>query len=311
MSNKKTGKWYEESTKVRPSKVNGIITTRTDFYRTVVLRKIVKGLFEIKCPDNWDRDFMLNLLIDWGYFVITDSPIGVMPFRATLKGINYIGNPTQALITTPVLPTMERTLNKDCSLIYLDRNPSKMFFTFRKLFDIYAEKFASADCSIDVNLMNSRVGYIVEAETKAQAETMKKAYDEIVEGNPFIVYRKDALTPSGMQVFFGNVKQNYVADLVQDTKRTIMNEFLTILGINNANTDKKERLITGEVDSNLDELACNTYWWVQNLKKNVEQTKKLFPNLEFDITLKFDQSKRKEAMNEVYRDDRSMDTSES
>ena len=44
----------------------------------------------------------------------------------------------------------------------------------------------------------------------------------------------------------------YLIDKLEDHKHEIWNEALTFLGINNANTDKKERLITSEVESNDD-----------------------------------------------------------
>ena len=98
--------------------------------------------------------------------------------------------------------------------------------------------------------MNSRMAYVAEAETKAQAESIKLAYDKVSNGEPLVVYSKDvSLNSTGLNVFFNNVKQNYIADMVQDSKRTIINEFLTAIGVNNANTDKRERRVTGEVDA--------------------------------------------------------------
>lgn len=277
---------------VRPKDVNGLFNTRTLFYKEQ-LGIIVRGLFEIECPDDWDRDYMLDLLLFEGHFVITDSIAGVLPFRNTFRGVNYMNMPTGVLIAVPTMPEMQRVLNKDCVLIYLKRNRDGYgFYTFNSMLDIFAERLASADACIDVNLMNSRVAYIVEAETKAQAETLKEAYARVTDGEPLVVLRKGAsgtasLTANGMNVFFNSVKQNYIADVVQDSKRSIMNEFLTMLGINNANTDKKERLIVGEVDSNNDELACNTAHFENILKQQVEWVKKIFPGLKFDIKFKF------------------------
>lgn len=44
----------------------------------------------------------------------------------------------------------------------------------------------------------------------------------------------------------------YIVDKLDDHKHQIWYEALTLLGINNANTDKRERLITDEVQSNDD-----------------------------------------------------------
>ena len=50
---------------------------------------------------------------------------------------------------------------------------------------------------------------------------------------------------------------DFVADKILDFKHEIKNELLTDLGINNSNTDKKERLISNEVDSNNLEIKIN------------------------------------------------------
>lgn len=273
----------------QPKKVDGQIAARTEFYKTILFR-VVKGIFDVTLPIDWELDYILNNFIHSGYIIITESPAGVLPLRGTFQGFNYFDYPTHCVISVPILESFTRTIGVDCQIIYLERMRTRTFFAFNQMVDIYAYKLAAADAGIDVNLFNSRVAYIAEAETKAQSETLKSLYNQIAEGEPFVVYRSNALSPNGkgLNVAFGNVKQNYVADLIQDSKRTIMNEFLTLLGINNANTDKRERLITDEVNANNIELMCNTNLWEENLRICMERVHNLFPSINFDIKLKFD-----------------------
>lgn len=286
MSNNRQRRRQGSST-VEPSNVNGVITARTEFYRTELF-SMVKGMFDIECDDEWEQDYMLNLLLSRGCIIISDTPAGVIPVKGSLSGFNYWDYPTVATIDMPTLGSFTRELHQNCEVVFLERTRTRTFYNFNKLIDVYAYKLAAADAGIDVNLMNSRVSYMAEAESKAQAETIKRMYDEVTSGEPIVVYRSDALSQKGLQVFFGNVKQNFVADLIQDSKRTIVNELLTRLGINNANTDKKERLIVSEVDSNNVELQCNIALWKKNLEICVKRVKKIFPNLKFNIKLRFD-----------------------
>ena len=86
--------------------------------------------------------------------------------------------------------------------------------------------------------------------------------------------------------------------MVQDSKRTIINEFLTAIGVNNANTDKRERLVTGEVDANNQELVANTTIWKENLKLCCDKINAMF-NVGLNVTLQFDASNRKESKDDV------------
>lgn len=275
---------------VSPKNINGQVTARTAFWRNE-LRKVVKGMFELKCPDYWDTEYFLNTLIDYGFILISDSVAGILPFWCSLTGINYTQAPTKAIVAVPNIREFKRTLSKDAALIYLERMYGTRYYTFRQLIDVYAEQLASADCSVDVNLINSRLGYIAEAETKAQADAIKEAYDRISLGEPLVVHKGSTLTQgNGLQLLFGNVKNNYIADVILDTKRTIICEFLTRIGINNANTDKKERLIVDEANSNNIELMANTTLWKYNLERSEDMVHKLFPDLEYSLKLRFDTS---------------------
>lgn len=275
----------------KPKNVNGQFAIRTQFYKQVI-RNIIKGIFKITVPEGMTDDYILNTLIYFGYVIFTDTEAGVLGLRGTVTGNNYLYMPTGATIVVPGLKEMRRKIGKDCELLYLERTTDGWFYTFRNLIDVYAEKFASADAAIDVNLMNSRAAFMVQAETKAQAQTIKTMYAQISEGEPLVVYKENELSKDGLQAFFGNVRNNFIVTELQDAKRSIMNELLTVLGVNNANTDKRERLITNEVDSNNIELAVNVGTWKRNMKNCTDKIKTMFPNCGFSIELAFDPEER-------------------
>lgn len=261
---------------------------RTEFYRDILTR-ITKGIFKVTKPKEWELDFILNTLMFKGFFAITDTQAGVIPLYCGVDGYNYWNYPTRANFAVPVLGNFIRQIGTDCELVFLERTVKKTFWNFRELIDIYAYKLASTDSAIDINLFNSKVGFVAEAESKAQADTIKGMYNKISEGVPLVVYRADALQKDGLQIFFGEVKKNFIADVLQDSKRTIINEYLTCIGVNNANTDKRERLITGEVDANNVELSCNIALWKENLKLQVDKVNNMFKDVNFDMKLQFDQ----------------------
>ena len=300
---------------VDPKHVNGQLALRTGYYRAQ-LRRIIKGIFEVKCPIEWNIDYMLNLLLFEGYVLITETSAGILPIRSAIYGYNYTGFPTDVNIAVPVLGDFDRRIGVNSELIYLEWAQTANFYTFNQMVQIFAEKLASCDAAIDVNVMNSKLAYIAESDTKGQAETIKKIIDQVNEGEPLVVYRKDSLATSGLQLLTNNLKQNYIAIDLQDTKRTLYNEFLTALGINNANTDKKERLLTSEVDSNDEELVVNMALIEENIERCLKRVKKLYPDLELDIKLRFD-SRSRETKNEsgdnkddTNGDNRNMETSE-
>lgn len=279
---------------VEPRRVNGQIATRTEFYKTELFNQI-KGIFEVEKPDDWPLDYILNLLIHSGYVIIADTHAGVIPIKGSPYGYNFWDYPTKVRVTAPILNSFSRKLGETAEIVYLERTRYRNYYSFNRLVDIYAYKLAAVDAAIDMNLFNSRLAYIVEAESKGQAETIKSIYEDISEGNPLVVYRSDAISKNGFQVSFNNLKQNYIADQLQDSKRTIMNEFLTLIGINNANTDKRERLIVNEVEANNIELACNIAEWKANLELTCAKVNELFPRINFNIRLRFDPMKIKES----------------
>ena len=100
-------------------------------------------------------------------------------------------------------------------------------------------------------------------------------------------------------------KENFVADVVQNEKLQIMNEFLTTIGINTANTTKREREIVDEVNANNIERQANIKLWKQNVEECCDKVNEMFPEAGLKITFPYyeDESvnRREEVTNEPDR----------
>ena len=205
-------------------------------------------------------------------------------------GVNMYYKPTSFNIANPVLGTFDKTIGVDGALIYLEEEPTMnaSFRTIRPLLNKYSYQLAACDKCIDQSLMNSGVAAIFSAADKKAAESFRLMYDEISEGKPAVFIDESLGLASGnsRNLQYTPAKDNFVCDKVQIEKRAIIEEFLTAIGVNNANTSKRERLNTDEVNSNNDECYVSTAVWRRNLKETSERAHTLFPNLNFSISIK-------------------------
>lgn len=99
----------------------------------------------------------------------------------------------------------------------------------------------------DVNIKTLKAPFLIACDDK-NILTMKKVFEDIDNNNYAIYGDKSYDLEKAVKVFQTGVK--CLTTELTDTYHDIMNEALTYLGINNANTDKRERLITSEADAN-------------------------------------------------------------
>lgn len=273
----------------RPTEVSGLDNVASGYYFGYLLR-LMKGIFDVKAPEHWDVDFLLDTLLLNGVFGIFEHNSEPLALNCQPYGVNVYYKPTSFNIANPVLGTFSKTIGVDGSIIYLEEFPgvNATFRTAKPLLAQYAQKLAACDKCIDQSLMNSGVAAIFSASSKKSAESFKKMYDEIAMGEPavFIDEELGLAANSSRNLQYTPAKDNFVCDKVQIEKRCIIEEFLTAIGVNNANTSKRERLNTDEVNSNNDECYIATATWKRNLKDCVKRTKTIFPDLDFDITIK-------------------------
>lgn len=262
----------------KPKDVDGVANTSALYYRDKLLR-IILGRFDITgWNEEWDLDYAMTALFTDGFFTITDTDIGVVPLRCGVHGNNVFNRPNQVIVANHILGSFNRTIGVDCALVRLQYN----YQGIESLLQRYSTMLAMCDSSQAVNILNAKVSFVAFAESKAQAESMKKMYDDIAMGRPAVFLKGDPTMRD--QFMFNNAKQNFVGAEIQDLKSRIIDEFLTEIGIKNTNTEKRERLVTYEAESREEEINSGVSHWIRTVNEGLRTANQLYDlNLRFSL----------------------------
>lgn len=261
---------------VSPSTVHCKNTRLAAYFRRYLLQKAI-SVFKWTMPETWDRDYFLYTLYGYGYTaVINTEEFGVIPQWGALGGYNVFYRPTYCIITNPLIKNMQRpTIGVDCTIIKLQPD----YGSIMDIVAYYADMLALCAEAAGINLVNSHVATVFPAINKAAAESYKKMYDQISSGNPAVVIGKELFDDAGKPTwtpFQANIKNEYIVDMILSDMRKIEAMFDTDVGIPNANTDKKERLVTDEVNANNVETATRCELWLESLQESCQETNAMF-----------------------------------
>ena len=261
---------------VQPANMHVLSTQTGRFYQRYLLKKAL-SVFKWKLPEWWDENYFLYVLYCRGYAAIFDSvKFGVIPQDCGLVGYNVFYRPKEVVIANPLLTDIKRrTIDQDCVLMQLQPD----YMGILDLCQHYAEKMALASSAINQNLWHTKIATIFFAKSDAEQQTIKKAYDRMSGGDPMVVVNKNLWNADGdlkYEVFNRDVKNSYIiSDLIADLRK-IEAEFDTRVGIPNANTDKRERLITDEVNANNVETTILSDMWMDSIQDGIKKVKDMF-----------------------------------
>lgn len=276
---------------VSPSGVRYGNNAAFSFYCRYLWQKLV-NIFTYDLPDDWSVDMVQAALFGNGCCaVFPTAQYGVLASWATPGGYNVNYEPKFCVIANPLLPTLtgkRMTIGVDCAAIHI--TPDWTGVT--DLIATYAVKLALAMQAIDVNLINSKIAYVFGAKNDAQQASFKAMMDRINTGEPAVVVDKSLFNDDGSanwNLFQQNLKQTYlVTDLLSDLKK-IEDEFDSKVGIPNANTDKRERLITDEVNANNAETSIIAAGWLDHIHAGLDQVKAMY-GLDIKIDWRYKQN---------------------
>lgn len=287
---------------VSPSTVHVKNTALARFFKRYLLQEAM-SVFEWKLPDYWSTTYFLYVLYIWGYIgIVNTDKFGIIPQHGTVGGYNVFYMPSFMIITNPLLrPTDNLEIGTDVALIKLQPD----YFGLFDIVDYYGDLMALAAEAAGGNLLNSKLSWIFAADSKIQAESYKALYDKVASGEPAAFADKSLFDDEGhlrAELFNTEVGNNFIADKLLDTLHAIRCRFLTDIGIPNSNTDKKERLIVDEVNSNNFETRSKCSLWLEEIQKGIKEAKRLFPSLtDFSVDWREELKPRK---TEVMSDER-------
>lgn len=267
----------EYNARISPSTVHCSNTALVAHFTRYFMHKVL-SCYDITIPDTWARNYFEYALFGRGHVAVFDAgpEYGVICQAGSLSGYNVFYQPARYVFGNPVIGSKDLKIGEDCEVI-------KIFPDYRGLMDavqLYADLMALCVEGAGVNLVNSKLAYVFAAENKAAAESFKKLYDKIASGEPAAVIDKSLFSkvdgsPSWL-MFQQNIGQNYITDKILIDMQTIDNQFDTLIGIPNANTQKRERLITSEVESNSIDTGSMPTMITQFGQESMDKVNKMF-----------------------------------
>lgn len=268
-----------------PSTLHTKNTQMFTFFKKYLLEKVM-SVFEFELPEMWDKNYFLYSLFLNGYLAIVNTDkFGVICQHCGLRGYNIYYNPTHAIIVNPLLTgILEPKIGTQCSLIRLQPNYSGV----SDIVNYYADNMAMTAETCEMNIMNSKLSFLFAVRGKSQAESMKKILDQVMRGELGVFYDEKLKMGNDnipLDFFNNDLKKNFIAPELQDTLRRWEEMFCNEVGIPNIRSDKKERMIVDEVNSNNIECFTKAELWLETLKEGVEQTNKMF-NLDLSVKLR-------------------------
>lgn len=261
----------------------------TAFYMRALYQRVIAGT-KFGLPKEWRRAkrYFKNVVFSLGYIGVINTPkYGIIPQICTFSGYGLFRQPVKMLVNQPLVQ-FEGTIGEDCELIQLCGD----FMGVWDIVEHYAIRLSVAITSLDCALMNERISVLAAGKNKAASETLKYLYERISAGEPFSVYDK-ALTSDSIDgeddpiwTFSQDVASQYISDKLLADIDTILQQFDREIGIA-AVGEKKERMLTDEVQLQQDDSTARASTWYESLSDSFDLVNELFPTLGLTFSMKY------------------------
>lgn len=274
---------------VSPSTVHVKNTGLARFFKRYLLQEAISR-YKFTLPENWDFNYFTSVLFVIGFIFGFDKEpkFGLIPQHGFVGGRNVQYQPYYATISNPLFGrgSYRLIIGEECSIIKLQPDYCGLY----DIVDYYGDLMALTAETIGVNIFNSKMSIAFAATNKAMAESYKKLYDSFGSGEPAVFADAKLFDDEGnlrYSVIAQDVGGNFIADKLLDCLGAIRNKFLTDIGIPNANTDKRERLNSKEVNSNNIETASKAYLWLETMKDSFKKTREMFGLSESELSVEW------------------------
>lgn len=264
------------------------VITETFLYDRFHLQAINQHKWEGLKEHNIKERYVEQYLFYNGFCIFFEDPeLGFMCLPGAGKGVNVYGDYTSYVARghnySREIPATECVVIENNKL----RLPTHkaVFFFVSRLYELTR--------TMDVNVRQLKLQSLFSA-TDKNILTVKKIVDEIEKNNWAIITDSTSINaedivkaiPTGVKCLTPELTDRYNA---------VMNEALTYFGINNSNTDKRERLITDEANANNQFIDSCAEMFLESRQRACEEIREKF-GIEISVDLR---NKREEVSENV------------
>ena len=266
--------------------VENDLTTR--YCMRSLYQRVYAG-FRPKNPALWNERYFKNVLFTDGFIsIFKTAKFGIVPQISTPTGKRGLFlEPTEMMVAQPLVKQTSE-IGKEVEVIHLTPDWCGIW----DIIEHWGLRLSMAFTSLDVALINCRAAVLAAGKNKSATETIKALYEKLSAGESLLIYDKamknDSLDPDAdpLWTLALDVKNNYiVGDLLRDIQ-TIVEQFDREIGIA-AIGEKKERMITDEVDQLKADSVARSECWFECLSRSYDRVNALFPELELSFEMTY------------------------
>ena len=244
--------------------------TYTDYYNRLQLLSRVRYEW-IGLPNNIQERWIEKYLYYYGSCVFfRDKNMGLMVAKVQDAGqLNNYDEHTRVIpYGTNYKKGKSLKVGEECIVI---RNNDDAIPTMQSI-QLFAFRLANCTRTADVNIHAMKTPKVVlcSEKQKLSFKLMMKQVDDFETA----VYGSKDLDLNGIDTL--DLTAPIVFDKLEIQKHAIWNDAMTFLGINNANQDKRERLVDDEVQANNEQVEYNAQIGLKARQQAAEQINKLF-----------------------------------
>lgn len=256
------------------------------YYFDFILRLLYRVILIDNIPETVDETFFKMILYTTGKSCFLNGNVidegeqllALNCSRADTPNVYYI--PRKVLVANPRLKkSYNITPGVDCELVYLSEadkyNLSGVSGGLYSLIERTATMLADNDISINIAQKNTRLVNLVSGDTQNTVDSIKAVIASMYEGDPTIVVKSSLVDKLQGIPILQNTSNRNLVDLIE-VQQYIIAHFYEQIGITTHDQMKRERLITAEINDNIDLAFLNIDDILISIQEGLDRVNKMF-----------------------------------